>query len=135
MPRDARYRLSMGNAFQDRTQAELKRGVLQMAVLALLRDATYGYDLLRVLGDAGLATEEGTLYPVLRRLEQETLLSAEWDTSGSRPRKYYRTTDRGRAVLDALVDDWSRVNDALSAVLGGHANGDAGTEHGPPRPA
>ena len=109
----------MGSSFQDRAQAELKRGVLQLAVLGLLRERTYGYDLLRVLAERGLPTEEGTLYPVLRRLQKEKLLAAEWDTSGSRPRKYYRTTDRGRTVLDALVDDWSRVNEALTRALGG----------------
>ena len=108
----------MASSFQERAQAELKRGVLQIAVLALLRTATYGYELLKVLTEAGIPTEEGTLYPVLRRLEQEDLLAAEWNTSGSRPRKYYRTTDKGRAVLDALVADWSGVTLALESVLG-----------------
>ncbi len=109
----------MGSSFEDRAGAELKRGVLQLAVLALLRAPTYGYDLLRILDDAGLPTEEGTLYPVLRRLQKETLLSAEWDTSGSRPRKYYRTTDKGREVLGTLVDEWSRVHEAFLRALGG----------------
>ena len=107
----------MAGSFQERAQAELKRGVLQIAVLGLLRRPTYGYELLKVLQQAGIATEEGTLYPVLRRLEKEKLLAAEWNTSGSRPRKYYRTTDRGTTVLDALVADWSGVNRALERVL------------------
>ena len=90
-----------GESFRNRTETELRRGVLQVAVLALLRRRTYGYDLLRILGERGLPTEEGTLYPVLRRLEQEGLLESSWDTSGSRPRKYYRSTDEGEAALRA----------------------------------
>ena len=115
----------MASSFQDRTQAELKRGVLQLAVLAILRHPTYGYDLLRVLQGAGIPTEEGTLYPVLRRLEKEQLLVAEWNTSGTRPRKYYRTTDRGSAVLDALVADWTAVTRALERVLAEPGESDA----------
>lgn len=103
----------------------MKRGVLQLAVLSLLRSPSYGYDLLNVLGTAGLRTEEGTLYPVLRRLEKEGLLESEWDTSGSRPRKYYRTTDSGRAVQVALIAEWAAVDRALANVLdrvGGRTN-------------
>lgn len=107
----------MAGNFQDRAQAELKRGVLQLAVLASLRAPTYGYDLLKVLEQAGIPTEEGTLYPILRRLDKEGLLAAEWNTSGTRPRKYYRTTDRGQDVLDALVADWTGVTRALERVL------------------
>ena len=96
---------------------ELKRGVLQLAVLASLRRATYGYDLLKVLEQAGIPTEEGTLYPILRRLDKDGLLAAEWNTSGTRPRKYYSTTDKGRDVLDALVAEWTDVTRALERVL------------------
>ena len=103
----------------------MKRGVLQLAVLSLLRTPTYGYDLLSVLESAGLRTEEGTLYPVLRRLEKEDLLESEWDTAGSRPRKYYRTTDRGRDVHIALLAEWTAVDGALRAVLAR-----AGDDHG-----
>lgn len=123
----------MAADFQERTQAELRRGVLQLAVLASLRRATYGYDLLKVLEEAGMPTEEGTLYPVLRRLERENLLSAEWNTSGTRPRKYYRTTDRGQDVLDALVAEWTGVTHALERVLAspGESDADEDREQGP----
>jgi DNA-binding PadR family transcriptional regulator len=124
----------VASSFQERAQAELKRGVLQIAVLALLREATYGYELLKVLQEGGISTEEGTLYPILRRLEADDLLAAEWNTSGTRPRKYYRTTDRGREVLDALVADWSDVTRALERVLaasGGPRPGEIdGDDHG-----
>lgn len=126
----------MAEPFQARTETELRRGVLQVAVLALLRRRTYGYDLLRVLAEHGIETEEGTLYPVLRRLEQEGLLAASWDTSGNRPRKYYESTDTGRAALEALLSAWDRVDRALRRACGAtHDDGHdrAGPEGGEPR--
>ena len=107
----------MAESFEDRTAQELKRGVLQVAVLSLLRTRTYGYDLLRVLAERGLPSEEGTLYPVLRRLEGEGLLRSEWDTTGARPRKYYQSTDTGVAALARLSAEWSRVDASLRAIL------------------
>ncbi len=115
----------MADTFHDRATAELKRGVLQVAVLALLRRRTYGYDLLRVLSERGFAAEEGTLYPVLRRLEGEGLLTSEWDTSGARPRKYYESTESGRAALGALSAEWSRVDASLRSVIPVGENGHA----------
>lgn len=106
----------MADTFEARTEAELRRGVLQVAVLALLRRPAYGYDLLGVLAEKGIGTEEGTLYPVLRRMEQEGLLRSTWDTSGTRPRKYYESTDEGRAALAALTAAWDRVDRSLRAV-------------------
>lgn len=96
-------------------------------MLALLRQPTYGYDLLRVLAERGLPAEEGTLYPVLRRLEQEGLLRSAWDTSGSRPRKHYETTDEGRAALEALTGAWDRVDRSLRSICG--------ERHDVPRPS
>ena len=113
----------LADSFHERATQELKRGVLQVAVLALLERRTYGYDLLRVLGERGFAAEEGTLYPVLRRLEGEGLLTSMWDTSGSRPRKYYESTDTGRAALSALSSEWARVDTSLRSVLSESENG------------
>jgi DNA-binding PadR family transcriptional regulator len=107
----------LADSFHERSAQEIRRGVLQVAVLALLQQRAYGYDLIRVLTERGLPVEEGTLYPILRRLESEGLLSAEWDTSGTRPRKYYESTDAGRGALSALADEWSRVDASLRSVL------------------
>ncbi len=107
----------MSSKFEERARTELRRGVLQVAVLALLRERSYGYDLLRTLQAGGLPTEEGTLYPVLRRLQGQGLLDSSWDTSGSRPRKYYETTDTGVEALRSLVAEWSRVDASLQRVL------------------
>ena len=107
----------MSDSFHERAISELKRGVLQMAVLALLQRRAYGYDLLRILAERGFPAEEGTLYPVLRRLESDGLLRSEWDTSGSRPRKYYESTDTGKAALTMLAVAWSRVDASLRGIL------------------
>ncbi len=117
--------------FQERAANELRRGVLQVAALALLRRRTYGYDLLRVLEERGMPTEEGTLYPVLRRLESEGLLRASWDTTGNRPRKYYESTDEGRAALDSLLAAWDRVNRSLRSACELNEPSDA-VSHTPP---
>ncbi len=122
--------MGLAASFPERAHAEIKRGVLQVAVLSLLRQPTYGYDLLKRLDACDLPTEEGTLYPVLRRLQGEGLLTSEWDTSGSRPRKYYRTTDEGVAVMQQLAAEWSRVHAALEAVLGEADGNDDDSEHG-----
>lgn len=102
-----------GSSFHEKTEAEIRRGVLQVAVLARLRDPAYGYDLIRLLTDRGLPVEEGTLYPILRRLEKEDLLEAVWDTTGKRPRKYYRTTDEGLSAMSKLFEAWENVDRSL----------------------
>jgi PadR family transcriptional regulator PadR len=98
-------------------ETELRRGVLQLVTLALLDRPRYGYDLLRMLARAGFEIEEGTLYPILRRLEQQGLLGATWSTEGARPRKYYELADEGRRLFGDLAEAWRRVRDATDAVL------------------
>jgi DNA-binding PadR family transcriptional regulator len=99
--------------------AELRRGIVQIAALALLREPMHGYQLVKVLADAGIETEEGTLYPLLRRLETQGLLQSQWDTEGARPRKYYSLSEEGRAALPLLEDTWRQINGAVGAVLDG----------------
>jgi hypothetical protein len=91
-----------------RNEAELRRGVLQLVALALLEEPRYGYELVRLLGEAGFQTEEGTLYPILRRFEEQGALEATWDTSRARPRKYYRLSEDGRRVERPLAA-WRKV--------------------------
>ena len=100
-----------------RIETELKRGLLQLAVLSMARERTYGYRLCKALADCGLDVEEGTLYPILRRLEGRGLLESLWETSGSRPRKYYVITEAGRGTLEALTGSWRRIRGALDGVL------------------
>jgi DNA-binding PadR family transcriptional regulator len=106
------------NDLETKLAQELRRGVLQIAVLALMRRPTYGYQLLKDLDARGLPAEEGTLYPILRRLEKQGLIGGEWDTNGTRPRKYYRMTAEGERTLGSLLDTWKGIHGALAALAG-----------------
>ena len=99
-------------------ETELRRGIFQIAVLSLLREPRYGYQLGQVLAENGLAVEEGTLYPLLRRMEEQGLLESWWLTEQARPRKYYRTTPDGVESLGVLVETWGRVDASLRRILG-----------------
>ena len=101
----------------DKIGAELRRGLVQIAALSLLRERLYGYQLVKILAASGLETEEGTLYPLLRRLESQGLLSSEWDTGGSRPRKYYVLSNEGLAALPRLEAAWREVTQAVGNIL------------------
>jgi DNA-binding PadR family transcriptional regulator len=100
-----------------KTEAELRRGVLQLVALALLESQRYGYELVRLLAEAGFETEEGTLYPILRRFEEQGALESHWDTSRARPRKYYRLSPEGIRLRNELLLAWRRVRDATDAAL------------------
>lgn len=96
---------------------ELRRGTTSLACLALLAErADYGYNLLTRLADLGLSTEANTLYPLLRRLDKQALLTFEWDTSDTRPRKVYSTSADGIALVALLRDDWNLLTQALNRM-------------------
>lgn len=100
--------------------AQLRRGVLEFCVLALLRDdEVYAVDLVRRLGRSdGLVTSEGTLYPLLSRLRRDGRVSTTWRESPSGPpRRYYTLTSTGRAALDAFTDDWRGFRDSVDTLL------------------
>lgn len=98
---------------------ELRRGIVVLAVLSQLDTARYGYSLIQRLAAHGLDVEEGTLYPLLRRLEKQGLLESEWDVSESRPRKYYRISPEGRDVLATLRAEWFETADVMHRILHG----------------
>jgi PadR family transcriptional regulator PadR len=101
-------------------ELELRRGALVLAVLSQLRAAQYGYSLRQALAERGMAIEEGTLYPLLRRLESQGVLSSEWRIEDGPPRRYYRLNDAGEALLAELTSSWN----ALVATMGGLLKGD-----------
>lgn len=96
---------------------ELRRGTVVVAVLALLDRPRYGYGLLQDLSDAGVEVDANTLYPLLRRLEKQGLLTSEWNTDESRPRKFYALADPGHAALDALTHEWRAITTSLDRLL------------------
>jgi PadR family transcriptional regulator, regulatory protein PadR len=96
---------------------ELRRGVLVLAVLSHLREEQYGYSLKKALGARGLEIDEGTLYPLMRRLEGQGLLRSRWRVEEGRPRRYYRTSAQGEQVLKGLEADWQQLSRAMERVL------------------
>lgn len=97
-------------------QQELRRGTVVMAALATLQTPGYGYGLLSVLEKSGLTVDANTLYPLLRRLEKQGLLAAAWDTSDSRPRKMYQTSQTGRKLLAELEAEWNSLASSLNSL-------------------
>ena len=102
---------------------ELRRGVVVLAVLSQMDTARYGYQLIQRLAEVGMDIEEGTLYPLLRRLEKQGLLESEWDTAETRPRKYYRLSAAGREVLEILSAEWAETVKVMHGMLNSTLNG------------
>lgn len=98
---------------------ELRRGTLTLAVLSQLREPEYGYSLVQLLETSGIAIDQSTLYPLLRRLEKQELLTSSWDTTETRPRKYYVRSDYGDQVFEALKNEWEKTSNELALLLKG----------------
>jgi PadR family transcriptional regulator PadR len=96
---------------------ELRRGCLVIAVLAKLQDEQYGYSLRKTLKDDGLSIDQGTLYPLLRRLEQQGLLTSEWRKEDKRDKRFYRLSADGRLMLKHLLTEWQSINYSLKGIL------------------
>jgi DNA-binding PadR family transcriptional regulator len=92
---------------------ELRRGSVVLACLLVLKRPDYGYALLESLDARGFAVDANTLYPLLRRLEKQGLLTSEWNTDESRPRKFYRTSAEGAELARTLGTDWDRLQKAF----------------------
>jgi len=107
---------SLTTSFDKLTQ-ELRRGVLVLATLSQLKEARYGYALIDQLGRRGLEIDQGTLYPLLRRLEEQGLLQSEWRMEGSHPRRYYVISSTGKDLLQALTDEWQKLAGIMADLL------------------
>ena len=95
---------------------ELRRGSVLLACLLILRSPGYGYGLLEKLEEAGVDVDANTLYPMLRRLENQGLLASEWDTDGARPRKYYSTSAQGMELARELMISWLDMTRSLEEL-------------------
>ena len=100
---------------------ELRRGSLILAVLGQLRGEHYGYTLRKALADAGVEIDEGALYPMLRRLETQGLLTSEWREEEKRNKRFYRLSAEGRAVLARLTEEWRSLNASVTDILKGES--------------
>lgn len=96
---------------------ELRRGLIMLAVLSQLGKQQYGYALLKTLADQGLAVDQGTLYPLLRRLEAQGLLQSVWNVEEGRPRRYYALSSEGKKVLPQLKSEWDGMVAAMGKLL------------------
>src|SRR5690349_7091646 len=107
----------------DNLRLELRRGALVLAVLAALRTEQYGYTLRKTLNEHGLTIDESTLYPLLRRLETQGLLTSQWREEDKRNKRFYRLSPDGEATLEQLLGEWDGIDRSLRAVLKEHAYG------------
>jgi len=104
------------NLFEN-LRLELRRGSLSLAVLAQLRHEHYGYTLRKALAEHGLAIEESTLYPLLRRLETQGLLLSQWREEDKRNKRFYRLSPDGEQMLGQLLLEWNTINASLNNIL------------------
>lgn len=102
---------------QSRVEQEMRRGVVVLAVLSQLREPQYGYSLRQALAQADMPIEEGTLYPLLRRLEAQGFLASEWRIEDGPPRRYYRLNGAGEALLRSLAQTWRALAGSIDAIL------------------
>jgi PadR family transcriptional regulator PadR len=98
---------------------ELRRGSLILAVLAALRSEHYGYTLRKILGEHGMEIDEGTLYPLLRRLESQRLLTSQWREENKRNKRFYRLSAEGKGTLKRLLQEWQGIDSSLNEILKG----------------
>ncbi len=96
---------------------ELRRGCLVLAVMAALRTEQYGYTLRKVLAEHGMAIDEGTLYPLLRRLESQGLLTSQWREEDKRNKRFYRLSPEGKLILKQLLEEWRGIDASLKDIL------------------
>jgi PadR family transcriptional regulator PadR len=108
---------TMSTEFVENLASEMRRGVLTLAVLRQCQAAQYGYSLKQRLAEAGLEINEGTLYPLLRRLEGQRLLTSAWQvTDDERPRRYYLLSELGAQVLTRLASEWCGIIQGLERL-------------------
>jgi PadR family transcriptional regulator PadR len=107
----------MDAALFDNLRLELRRGAVVVAVLAALRTEQYGYTLRKALAEHGMGIDEGTLYPLLRRLESQGLLVSEWREADKRNKRFYRLSAEGSEILKQLVAEWKGIDSSLTGIL------------------
>jgi PadR family transcriptional regulator, regulatory protein PadR len=107
----------MGAEQLNSLRLELRRGCLPLAVMSQLKSEHYGYTLRKELAERGLEVDEGTLYPLLRRLESQGLLSSEWREEDKRNKRFYRLSLEGRRALKELLAEWQSLNASVTRIV------------------
>lgn len=111
------YSMKVTDDLFENLRMELRRGCLVLAVLSQLRVEHYGYTLRKALADHGMSIDEGTLYPLLRRLEAQGLLASEWREEAKRNKRFYHLSPEGRAMLAHLLEEWNTINESLANIF------------------
>lgn len=111
--------MPVDSALFENLRNELRRGSLVLAVLTQLRSEQYGYTLRKALAEHGMAIDEGTLYPLLRRLETQGLLVSEWREEEKRNKRFYRLSAHGKITLKQLLAEWKSIDSSLNDILKG----------------
>lgn len=96
---------------------ELRRGTLVLSVLSQLKERQYGYSLVQRLSEHKMEIDQGTLYPLLRRLEKQGLLKSDWTLEESRPRRYYELSEQGKKIFESLTDEWNNTVHVMKDIL------------------
>lgn len=96
--------------------SELRGGTFVLVVLGRLEDEQYGYALSQQLAEKGMDVDQGTLYPLLRRLEKQGFLESRWSVEGSQPRRYYKLSREGREALRVLREEWHTLSAAINRL-------------------
>jgi PadR family transcriptional regulator PadR len=119
---DIQYNVGMNETelseLKNTVMQEIRRGILVLAALSELSDEKYGYSLVNSLAEKGVEIDQGTLYPLLRRLEAQGLLNSAWNVEGARPRRYYSLNESGKQLLTMLVAEWNSLTGVMEKLLG-----------------
>lgn len=101
----------------EKLRQEMRRGVIVLAALSQLGQEQYGYSLIKSLNDKGFEIGQDTLYPMLRRLEEQNLLESEWRVEEPRPRRYYKLSEAGKEMLARLTGEWNEQQNVIRSLL------------------
>ena len=99
--------------------SQMRRGALEYCVMALIQHSPrYAFEMIEALGQTGLLTTEGTLYPLLSRLRRDGLVKTEWrESSDGPPRRYYELTAEGRRALTVFRSEWTSFRASVDGIL------------------
>ena len=105
----------------ENTKAQMRKGILEYCILSVLsRNSCYASDIIKELKEAEVIVVEGTLYPLLTRLKNEGLIIYKWEESDKGPpRKYYTISEKGRELMDELLEEWRKIDSGLRKIIGG----------------